>query len=649
MGVLTAGDCRSLTYEEIQVWKEHIKTHGIIQFINWYNKVKDTNHDTLKWGDEIEMFMLKFDKNKKSVKLLLKAKDLLNTLQEAENQNPGQTDTAWRPEFTEYMMESSPGMPYGGNIAHFNTVEANMKLRREELLSLLKQKDEFVVTMSTYPRLGCEDTFYPPLENKVDENDATRSIYVSDEVLNQLHPRFKNLAKMITMRKERKVYGEVPIFRDTNTPSPFMDKVPDDAVEDKEVLLPDHVHMDSVTQGLGCGCLQVTFQACNVPEARVLYDQQAVLAPIAMALSASSPCVKGYLIDTDTRWNNISMLCDDRTDEELGKVPLKTKQFRIPKSRYGSVDMFISPDGEKYNDTPVVYRDDHLKLLLDAGIDRQMAEHVAHLFIRDPLAVYKGQLDIGDEDETDHFENINSTNWQTVRFKPPPPGSDIGWRVEMRPIETQLTDFENAAYVTFIVLLTRVILSYDLNLIIPMSKVEENMKRAVKRDAVSEQKFFFRKNLAKGKDESDEYEEMTMDEIINGKGEEFPGLICVIDFYLSHLDIDVDTRCTITQYLKLIRGRASGELMTTAKYIRNFIRSHPKYKFDSVVTDEINYDLMEKCARITKGEDTCPELFADPNTKTCHIVHESCKKMLEEVEKITKSLPGRKTSELYVQ
>lgn len=89
--------------------------------------------------------------------------------------------------------------------------------------------------------------------------------------------------------------------------------------------------------------------------------------------------------------------------------------------------------------------------------------------------------------------------------------------------------------------------------------------------------------------------------------------------------------------------------MTTAKYIRNFIRSHPKYKFDSVVTDEINYDLMEKCARITKGEDTCPELFADPNTKTCHIVHESCKKMLEEVEKITKSLPGRKTSELYVQ
>ena len=35
----------------------------------------------------------------------------------------------------------------------------------------------------------------------------------------------------------------------------------------------------------------------------------------------------------------------------------------------------------------------------------------------------------------------------------------------------QLTDFENAAYVVFVVLLTRVILSFKLNLLIPISKV----------------------------------------------------------------------------------------------------------------------------------------------------------------------------------
>lgn len=59
-----------------------------------------------------------------------------------------------------------------------------------------------------------------------------------------------------------------------------------------------------------------------------------------------------------------------------------------------------------------------------------------------------------------------------MRFKPPPPNNpNIGWRVEFRPMEIQLTDFENAAYSIFIVLLTRAILSYNLNFYIPLSKV----------------------------------------------------------------------------------------------------------------------------------------------------------------------------------
>jgi len=38
-------------------------------------------------------------------------------------------------------------------------------------------------------------------------------------------------------------------------------------------------------------------------------------------------------------------------------------------------------------------------------------------------------------------------------------------------IQVQLTDFENAAYMVFMVLLTRVILTFHLNFIIPISKV----------------------------------------------------------------------------------------------------------------------------------------------------------------------------------
>ena len=77
----------------------------------------------------------------------------------------------------------------------------------------------------------------------------------------------------------------------------------------------------------------------------------------------------------------------------------------------------------------------------------QLSRHLAHYFVRDPLVMYKTRIELDDETAADHFENIQSTNWQTVRFKPPPPNSSIGWRVEFRPLEVQLTDFENAGLI----------------------------------------------------------------------------------------------------------------------------------------------------------------------------------------------------------
>jgi len=142
------------------------------------------------------------------------------------------------------------------------------------------------------------------------------------------------------------------------------------------------------------------------------------------------------------------------------------------------------------------------KQLRDAGIDPALSQHIAHLFIRDPLVVFDGAVtEVDDETQTDHFESIQSTNWQTVRWKPPPPRNDpndphIGWRTEFRSMEMQLTDFENAAFVVFVVLVTRVILAFDLNLYIPLSRVDANMNRAHSRSAYSKAKFFFRRHLA---------------------------------------------------------------------------------------------------------------------------------------------------------
>lgn len=263
-------------------------------------------------------------------------------------------------------------------------------------------------------------------------------------------------------------------------------------------------------------------------------------------------------------------------------------------------------------------------------MDDLLATHFAHLFIRDPIVVFNEDLKELDLNKADHFENLQSTNWQHMRFKPPPPGSDIGWRVEFRPMEIQITDFENAAFSIFIVLITRAILSFNLNFYMPITRVSENMETAHIRDAVSSQKFWFRKNPfsshRSGNNNGtgtstpaetsrpatpvgpveDEYEEMTINEVINGQqsadGHGFPGLIPLVESYLNSMNVDVETRCDIATYLDLIRKRANGTYWTAAKWIRHFVATHPEYKKDSVVGDGITYDLVKAAEQITKEE-----------------------------------------------
>lgn len=40
----------------------------------------------------------------------------------------------------------------------------------------------------------------------------------------------------------------------------------------------------------------------------------------------------------------------------------------------------------------------------------------------------------------------------------------------------------------------------------------------------------------------------------------FQGLIPILNCYLENMEVDVDTRCTILNYLKLIKKRASGKV-----------------------------------------------------------------------------------------
>lgn len=249
-----------------------------------------------------------------------------------------------------------------------------MKYRREEVAQLLSD-GESVMSITSFPRLGCPQFSFPSYNVQPENPDsAAQSLFFPDEAIFSGHPRFKNLTRNIRLRRGEKVCINVPVFKDENTKYPILGSLPS---------TPDHVYMDAMGFGMGNCCLQMTFQACNINEARYLYDQLTPLCPIMLALTAASPIYRGYVTDIDCRWNVISASVDCRTEEERGLKPLKENKYRIHKSRYDSIDSYLSEEGEKYNDVPLLYNEEDYQTLRDGGIDHLLAQHIAHLFIRD--------------------------------------------------------------------------------------------------------------------------------------------------------------------------------------------------------------------------------------------------------------------------
>ncbi|CAN6618110.1 glutamate--cysteine ligase [Trichomonascus vanleenenianus] len=626
MGLLSLGV--PLDWPEVKPLADYVRTHGIEQLINIYNRTKDIKGDKLLWGDEIESMVVEIDDEAKTAKLSLRQAQILDELAKAEKDGSlSEHNVSFHPEFGRFMLEATPARPFSGDFAELLEVEPNM-MKRRLIAKRHMRPEEVPLNVTSYPMLGSGDFANP---SSKPESPATRSLFVSDEVINP-HPRFPTLTANIRQRRGSKVAINVPIFVDKNTPQPFIDDTipwnrglfPEDANARDGAAKPDHIYMDAMAFGMGCCCLQLTFQATDINEARNMYDQLAPLAPIFLAVSASAPAYRGFLSDQDARWNVISGSVDDRPPYERGLEPGKSEtnpynsNTVIPKSRYDSMDCYISNESEElkesyghYNDREVVVNLKVKKRLLEAGFDENLATHFAHLFIRDPLVIFKELIDQDDKVDSDHFENIQSTNWQTMRFKPPPPGNHgIGWRVEFRSMDIQLTEFENAAFSVFIVLLTRAIISYNLNFYIPISKVDQAMDCAHKRDAVNKAKFWIRTNIYEHSGKPGEYHELYVNEIFNGC-EHFTGLVPLVRTYLRSMNVDMDVLCRLERYISLVSKRASGELITAATWIRRFIRSHPAYKFDSKIPMEVNYDLMKAIQKVTEGQGWNDDLAKD--------------------------------------
>lgn len=51
MGLLSQGS--PLSWEETRRYAEHVRQHGILQFLHIYRALRDRHKDVLKWGDEV--------------------------------------------------------------------------------------------------------------------------------------------------------------------------------------------------------------------------------------------------------------------------------------------------------------------------------------------------------------------------------------------------------------------------------------------------------------------------------------------------------------------------------------------------------------------------------------------------------------------
>jgi len=345
------------------------------------------------------------------------------------------------------------------------------------------------------------------------------------------------------------------------------------------------------------------------------------------AVSNSSCAVNGKLTQWDSRWPVIEQMADDRSPREINT---------LPNSRYYAVSFVISDDPRNknsYNDAKFTlnkrFRRKIKRAFKELGSDfykdTKLLNHYGYLFVREALIV----SDVHDSDdnmqECLHFDAVQSTNWNNVRFKPPPYfNSKLGWLMEFRSMDVPITAREKTALIFFVTLFVRMILDQKLgvNLYVPISKVDSNFARCVLMNSDINEKFYFRRYFCEylhGKNvRNDEMVELTLAELLEGNSN-FDGIKALIQAFVQvnaenlkaeSKKLGYNVVNCIWEVYRFYVARCKNELMSNSRFIRNFIRSHNDYKFDSLVPDSIVTDLIDKLLEIQRS-DYHDSLFGD--------------------------------------
>lgn len=580
MGQLLKG--KTLSWKETVKMSEPMQNAATKQLIQSYGKHKNdiSPLSSLQWGYEIEYFIVKADE--KSINLFPCSDKIIDFLNSLEDHG------RWNPEYASFMVECIPIKPFylideakqlslaskeNSSIIHKSLgddVFDNIKNQKSILNSSLRQlygSNIFSCEMGSFPMLGAKilDSQCPfSLSNRFPTS------FINE------HPRFATLTRNIVERRNKTPVNIIlPVFKDKFT-----------TVES--------IHMDAMGFGMGCCCLQTTTEMECFEEACRIYDELLVFSPIALALTASSPVFAGIISGHDTRWKVLESAVDDRNSNDLDTLG----------SRYSPSKLYLSQDNKEYNDVEVPIHLSTYEAFRNADIPECFSKHYANIFYRNPLIAYEGinYNDIG-IDETTFIDALQSTNWNSVRFKLPI--SNAGYRIEFRPMEVQPSSFENSAFSIFIEGLIIALIKakkcgVKFSFVVPISDTLKNFNKAIEMDTLLLNRFKWRvstpsNNVSRDENhcrsdeefnskENNKIETVTIDDIIN---DESCGIIALIRKYAQDFYLDNQ------KYFDLISKRASGENETPARRIRKIILEHPEYQQDSKINNSILKSILE--------------------------------------------------------
>ena len=602
MGLLIGEKSHTLTYEESRKLQRLLKRNAALQLAKLLRTFEDftkNEAESLKFGTELESHLLK----RKTVNgqtiypVFIDSKPFMKKAMDAHK------DLDIKEEFSAWMVELLPKEPF----FHFLSLkEIRAHFLEVKELALENTEDPILISgLSVLPHIGTlhyhtgpKDEIYE-MKDRENLNKYSLSNYFLDETITD-HSRFRTFTQNTRMRRGGKPQIRVPIFQDANT-------------TEKELVL-DHFGF-----GMCNTALQITYSCVDLAEARLAHDLLQVLSPFMLAFSASICALGGKLIDWDARFNIIEQSTDDRKEAE---------RLIIKKSRYSTINFFLSNDKkckDKYNDSKYTlnktFQKDLYKYLTENGSklakDKRLLNHFAYLFIRDSLIVFPERAVKGYMEDTNDFEGIQSSNWHSMRLKPPPSyDSDLGWLLEFRCMDSPITEKEKSILVFITTLFMRIVTDkkLDVNFYVPISVVDKNYDEAIKRDALVKGKFIFRKHfcplLPGFEKDNDETVELTVEEFWAGNSK-FAGMKALFDKFveLNAEKLAAESKLTgedvvqnIERGYEFLLARAKGKIVNSSKYLRDFILKHPDYKQDSNLSDKIVADVIEKVLEIQKTD-----------------------------------------------